>query len=715
LCTKAQSEKTVRKVDVKRDIQWRVNLSYIIVVAIGLAILGKAFYIQQVEGNYWKSMSDSLHQKIINTDAERGTIYSEDGQMLSTSIPEFDIYIDFNAEGLRENNGKRFKQNIDSLSICLSKLFKDKSAADYKKILNRGYTEKNRYFLLKKKMNYREYQLLKTFPLVRLGKNKSGFIADVKSIRLNPYQILAFRTIGLNRDSFKVGLEMRYDSVLTGKTGKRPVRYIAGGVYIPIDDYEIEPENGKDVITTLDVNIQDITENALMKMMQSNEAEHGCAIVMEVKTGKIKAIANLGRKKDGSYWEDYNYAITPTEPGSTFKLATLLALLEDRKTNLNQVINIEGGVWKINGETVYDSEKHGLNNVTVKEAFEHSSNVAMAKMAWMYYSNNPRQFVNHLAALRMDTVTGIDLAGERFPTIHKPGTKYWSNTTLPWMGFGYNLTVSPLQTLMLYNAVANNGVMLKPYLVNAIQQDGKIVEEFKPIVLHQKICSDETLRQLNSSLQGVVTNGTGRSLKSNRYRIAGKTGTALVANGSRGYADKVYQSSFAGFFPAEHPQYSIIVVIKNKPHAAKFYGAAVAGPVFKEIADKLYTLKVSAIEAAMAVAQQKDSAVYSYTGFTKDVTTVADKLQMKYSSNVNNATDWAKLTKQNNQAIITTEVEKSDKQMPRLNGMGLKDAVYLCENLGLKVIVNGRGKVVSQSITQGQAIARGQVVQLGLN
>ncbi len=701
--------------DVKKDIQWRVNLSYIIVVAIGCAIMGKAFYIQQVEGNYWRSMSDSLHQKIINTDAERGTIYSEDGQMLSTSIPQFDIYIDFAAEGLRENSGKRFRENVDSLSIYLSKLFKDKSTAAYKSMLQQGFKQKDRYFLLRKKISYREYQQLKNFPLVRLGKNKSGFIADVKSIRLNPYQILAFRTIGLNRDSFKVGLEQKYDTVLAGKTGKRLVRYIAGGVYIPVDDYEIEPENGRDVITTLDVNIQDITENALMRMMQSNEAEHGCAIVMEVKTGKIKAIANLGRKNDGSYWEDYNYAITPTEPGSTFKLATLLALLEDRKTNLNQVINIEGGVWRINGETVYDSEKHGLNNVTVKEAFEHSSNVAMAKMAWMYYSNNPRQFVNRLVALRMDTVTGIDLNGERFPTIHKPGTKYWSNTTLPWMGFGYNLTVSPLQTLMLYNAVANKGVMLKPYLVSAIQKDGKVVQQFEPMVLHPKICSDQTLQQLHGSLQGVVTNGTGRSLKSNLYGIAGKTGTALVANGNRGYADKIYQSSFAGFFPAENPQYSIIVVIKNKPHAAKFYGAAVAGPVFKEIADKLYTLKVKGVEQAYAMAQKIDTGFYSYMGYKTDVTTIAERLQIKYNGAAKEDGAWVKLMKHSTNATIANAAVSSEKIMPRLNGMGVKDAVYVCENLGLKVVLNGRGKVVSQSINEGQAIARGQLVQIGLN
>ncbi len=300
--------------EVKKDILWRVYLGFILLALVGVFIIGKAAYIQQVQGNYWRSMSDSLHQKIIELDAERGTIYSEDGSMLSTSIPQFDVYIDFAADGLREKKGKRFRENIDSLSYCLSNLLKDRSAIEYKRMLQQGFREKDRYFLLKRKLSFKDYQQLRTFPLVRLGKNKSGFIADVRTIRLNPYKLLASRTIGLLRDSNKVGLELTYDQYLTGSTGKRLVRFIAGGASIPVNDYEIEPENGKDIITTLDVNIQDVTENALMKMMVENEAEHGCAIVMEVKSGKVKAIANLGRDKQGNYIENYNYAITPSSP-----------------------------------------------------------------------------------------------------------------------------------------------------------------------------------------------------------------------------------------------------------------------------------------------------------------------------------------------------------------------------------------------------------------
>ncbi len=698
--------------DIKKDILWRVYLGFILMAIVGSCILGKAIYIQQVQGAYWRGMSDSLHQKIVEVEAERGTIYSEDGSMLSTSIPQFDVYIDFKAEGLREKNGKRFKENLDSLSICLANLFGDKSSHEYKYLLQTGFRENDRYFLLRKKMSFKEYQQLKTFPLVRLGRNKSGFIPDKKIIRLNPYKMLAYRTIGLLRESNKVGLELTYDKELEGTKGKRLVRYIAGGVTVPIDDYEVEAENGKDVMTTLDVNIQDVAENALMKMMVKNEAEHGCAIVMEVKTGKIKAIANLGHTRDSLYWEDYNYAITPTEPGSTFKLATMLSLLEDHKITLNTPVNLDGGEWEVYGRKVFDSEKHGLNNVTVKQAFEYSSNVGMAKIAWMHYSTNPNQFINHIKKLRLDTLTGIDLKGEIRPSIYKPGTKYWSNTTLPWMAFGYNLTVSPMQMLTLYNAIANSGKMMKPYLVNEIREDGRAIQIFEPTVLKDSVCSRYTLSQLKECLEGVMLEGTGKSLKSNYCKIAGKTGTALVANGNRGYDDKIYQSSFAGYFPADNPQYTVIVVIKNKPHAAVFYGAAIAGPVFKEIADQVYALKVNQQHNTVNNFKKTDSGRYSYAGYTNDIKTVASQLNI--NEKVLGTGNYSRMYKQNNDTILSTQ-NISMKRMPALSGMGLKDAVYLCENLGLRVMIKGRGKVDWQSISEGQNIAKGQIVNIQLN
>lgn len=700
--------------DVKKDISWRVYLGFIIVALLGIVIIGKAVVIQQVEGSYWRAMSDSMHQSIEELDAERGTIYSEDGNMLSTSIPQYDVRIDFLADGLREKKGKRFKENIDSLSIGLSNLFGDRSSSEYKRLLQQGYRDKERYFLLKKKISFRQYQQLVQLPLVRLGRNKSGFIADKRIIRLNPYKLLAYRTIGLLRDANKVGLELTYDDYLTGTKGQRLMRFIAGGARVPVDDFEVEPENGKDIVTTLDVSIQDITENALMKMLVENEAQHGCAIVMEVKTGKIKAMANLGRDKYGSYFENYNYAITPTEPGSTFKLATMLAVLEDKKASLNTIVDLNGGSWQVYRRTVFDSEKHGLYGVTLQQAFEHSSNVGMAKIAMQAYASNPAAFVQHLRDLRMDSLTGIDLKGEIKPTMYHPSNKKrWSNTTLPWMSFGYNLTLTPLQMLTLYNAVANNGTMMKPYLVNTIQQDGQVLHQYEPVVLRQNICSNETLEQLKVCLEGVITNGTGRPLLNRHYSIAGKTGTALVANGKRGYADKIYQSSFVGYFPADNPEYSIIVTIKNKPHAARYYGGAVAGPVFREIADYIYTLKVNQSPAQQQAYLQSDTSSFLFSGYKKDIHKVKDELGLNMQDNSGTG-NYVKLNKRGAATVVSANTIKNT-QMPMLQGMGLKDAVYLCENLGLKVWPKGKGRVTAQSRPAGAYIKKGETVIIELN
>ncbi len=708
--------------EVKRDILWRVYVCFIAVILMCVLILIKAFTIQQVQGKYWRSMSDSMHEKIQEIEADRGTIYSDDGQMLSTSIPQFDIYIDFQADGLIDDNGKLFKENVDSLSYDLADLFNDKTQSQYERLLQQGYASQDRYFLLKKKVGFEDYKKMKTFPLVRLGRNKSGFIAETKNIRLNPYQLLAYRTIGLDREnSQKVGLEQTYDTALKGTTGKRLVRFIAGGVAVPVDDsnFSIEPENGKDIVSTLDMHMQEITENALIKMMIDNEAQHGCAIVMEVKTGKIKAIANLGKRPDGSYWEDYNYALTPTEPGSTFKLVTLLSALEDNKVSLHDMVDLQGGVWQINGRTVYDAEKHGLNYVTVKKAFELSSNVGLAKVAYNSYASNPSAFIHHIDLLGLNHKTGVDLAGEPSPTIFSPGSKYWSATTLPWMGFGYNLEIAPLETATMYNAIANGGKMMKPYLVDEEEQDGQVLKQFQPTVLHNAVCSKNTWQELYECLYGVCNDSLGTAFglfKGSKYHVAGKTGTALVAEGSHGYANHIYQSTFAGFFPAENPQYTCVVVIVNKPFAAKFYGAAVAGPVFKEIADQLYTMYVKQDKSYnnFTAALKKDTTYFSYEGSSNEIKDVMNQLHISYHDSSSAKSKWIKVSKENENASVKN-VQIISNAMPQLTGMGLKDALDICESIGLKVNVKGVGKVMAQSISAGQAIARGQLINIELN
>ena len=708
--------------EVKKDILWRVYVCFLGIVGFCIVILGRAIYIQQVQGPYWRAQAQDQQQKFVEIDAQRGTIYSEDGRMLSTSTPYFDIYIDFAAEGLREKNGQRFENNLDSLSIGLASLFSEKSRSAWRRELKNGYQKKNRYYLLKKNITFQQYKQLRSLPLVRLGKDKSGFIAEVKDKRLNPFGLLANRTIGLSRAyldsggimrSTNVGLEKTYDTELKGESGKRLMRKIAAGVFAPVDGSEIEPQNGKDIITTLDVNIQDIAENALLNVLTQNECEYGTCIVMEVATGKIKAIANLGRREDGSYWENMNYAIQASEPGSTFKLVTMLSLLEDQLITLNQHINLEGGSWNVNGRTVYDTEDHGTD-ATIKQAFEHSSNVGMAKLAMTYYSKNPTRFINHIKELRLDQPTGIDLMGETTPVIKTPKSKTWSATSLPWMSFGYEVLVSPLQTLMLYNAIANNGKMMKPYLVNAVQENGVNIHENQPQVIEENVCSNKTLKLLRECLEGVCTEGTGAELfKGSVYKVAGKTGTALMANGNRGYADHIYQSTFAGYFPADHPQYSCIVVIRNKPFAPVYYGAKVAGPVFKEIADKLYSQNIDEARGIKQLALKKDSNDHLYAGATEDLKEVLEKLNIKYRDS-SRADEWARMYNVNAQPVLTKRIV-ADNIMPDMRGMGLKDVLYLMESRKMKVIFRGRGKVTSQSIEPGTPVSNHQTVILELN
>ena len=421
----------------------------------------------------------------------------------------------------------------------------------------------------------------------------------------------------------------------------------------------------------------------------------------------------LGKKANGGYWEDYNYAISTTEPGSTFKLATMMALLEDKKINLNTMVDLEGGIWRVAGQTVYDSEQSGHRGVTAKQAFELSSNVGMAKLVSAYYSGQPSQFINRLKQMQMDTLTGIDLVGEGRSTIYKPGQKMWGPTTMPWMAFGYNLQISPLQTLALYNAVANQGKMMRPYLVSSVREEGVLLKNMDPIVVHEKVCSDQTLAQLRECLEGVCIAGTAKELfKNSLFPVAGKTGTALVANGNKGYADKIYQSSFAGYFPADNPQYTCVVVIKNKPHAAVFYGGSVAGPVFKEIADRLYSTYVKGGKNELNK-KLLDSSLMSYAGSKKDMARVMGKLKLGFRDSASNAAYVA--VKGEARDLVVTAKSTPLNLMPELNGMGLKDAVYVCENMGLKLNIRGKGKVMAQSITAGLPVVKGQLVEVELN
>ncbi len=678
-------------------------------------VLGRAFYIQRVQGQYWRSMSDSMHQKFVELDAERGTIYSEDGQMLSTSIPYFDIYIDFAAEGLRDKQGKRFKENIDSFCIRLANFFRDKNSTEYKKELKIAYREKNRYYQLKKGLSFEQYKTFRTFPLVRQGRNKSGVIVEVKTKRLNPFGLLARRTIGLSRENAQnVGLERTYDTLLKGTTGKRLVRFISGGAYVPVEGYEIDPENGKDLITTIDVNIQDIAENALMKMMVQSESQYGTCIVMETSTGKIKAIANLGRNKHGIYDEDLNYALRTTEPGSTIKLATLLAVLDAGSSNIDDKVEVgSAGHQYVGVRNVNDAERSPKAVLSVKECFAHSSNVGMSKLAYKAFAEQPDQYKYYLQKFHLDKKTGVGLIGEEPSVLPRLKRNKEGLHAMITASFGYAIEVSPLHTLMLYNAIANGGRMMKPYLVNTIRNNGVAIKQIEPTVLDERLCKPHVIAAAQSAMEAVITEGTAKAVFADcPFPVAGKTGTAHVAGGAVKYHHGVYQASFAGYFPADKPEYSCIVLIKTKPHAPMHYGGQLAAPVFKEVATKLYAMYVQR-KRPTQLQLVADSTQNTYTGYAKDLKHVLNSLKISYKDSLLQQS-WGKLASDYNGNVVFPVINNK-RTMPNVENMSLRDALYLLEDKNMKVEISGRGKVVAQSIAAGTIVSKNQKVTLVLN
>jgi cell division protein FtsI (penicillin-binding protein 3) len=692
-----------------------VYLSFIGIVLLSLVVLGRAFYIQRVQGAYWRSMSDSMHQKFVELDAERGTIYSEDGQMLSTSIPYFDIYIDFAAEGLRDKGGKRFQEHIDSFAYSLSHFFKDKGTVAYKRDLQKAYKQKTRYYQLRKGLSFEQYKIFREFPLVRQGRNRSGVIVEVKTKRLNPYGLLARRTIGLSRENAQnVGLERTYDTLLKGTTGRRLVRFIAGGAYIPVEGYQIDPENGNDIITTIDINIQDIAENALMKMMVQSESQNGTCIVMETRTGKIKAIANLGRNSNGIYDEDLNYALRATEPGSTIKLATLLAVLDAGSSKIDDMVDVgTAGRQFVGVRNVTDAERSPKAVLSVKEAFAHSSNVGMSKIAYKAFGENPDQYKNYLKRFHLDKKTGVGLIGEEPAVLPKLKRNREGLSDMITASFGYAIAVSPLHTLMLYNAIANEGRMMKPYLVNAIKRNGIIIKDILPTVLEENISKPDVIASARQSMEAVVIEGTAKHVFADSpFPVAGKTGTSHVAGGSVKYHHGVYQASFAGYFPADEPEYSCIVLIKTKPHAPLHYGGQLAAPVFKEVATKLFAMYVQK-KRATPYELVVDSSLYAYSGYAQDLRKVLQSLRVSYTDFVQKNT-WGKMDVGYFGNILTPVVDAKE-IMPDVQRMALRDALFLLENQNIKVSVTGRGKVAAQSIAAGTPVYKNQKVTLLLN
>lgn len=704
--------------DLRRIILARYAGVLALVLIFSVAIVVRILYVQFTTTSKWEDKLQTLENQKEVIQGNRGNIYSTNGRLLASSVPYYEIRFDLAAPGVREV----FNNQVDDLAGELSKVFTDKSKGQFKKELQTAYRKGVRYHLVhRRKIDYDELQRVKTFPIFNRGKFKGGFMPEQEYVRYTPHGNLAFRTIGImNKGAFGgehgsigiSGIEEQFEGYLRGGEGLL-VRQNLSGRWVNVST--IEPENGKDVITTIDIYLQDVVENALERQLIRSQAEYGTAILMEVETGKVRAIANLGLQ-NGRYNEIYNYAIGHegcTEPGSTFKLMSMMVALEETRIDTNDVFDVGDGKWKIYDRTIFDSD-YGKPNyggkMTVKEIFEHSSNVGVAKIIDKYYGKRPKEFIDRLYSAGLNKPLGLGMKGEATPFIKYPTEKNWWGTSLAYISHGYEIQLTPLQVLTFYNAVANNGKMMKPMFVEAIAENGRRREEFDPEVLKSSICSRSTVKKLQSLLEGVVTNGTAKSLQTNKYNFAGKTGTAKVADMVHGYVHHKYRASFAGYFPAENPKYSCIVVIAE-PRGA-YYGGSVAGPVFREIADCVYSTDLT-LEIAQKKKEKETPQVPNVlNGLVNETKIVCRELDIR-TDQIKGEADW----------FYTVEGEKSvelkprkvvERQMPNVYGMGATDAIYLIEKSGLRSKINGVGKVRKQSPEPGTNCQKGQLVYLEL-
>lgn len=675
-----------------------------------LIVIGKLVMIQIYEGDQLMLKAQKQEMRYFSIDAARGNIFADDGSLLATSIPIFEIRMDVASPLISK---AVFNEKIDSLAFCLSKLFKDKSKSEYKRYLQKN-RKKNRYLLLKRAATYSELKKLKQFPILRQGKYSGGLIVHQKTRRKLPYSILAKRTIGFENKTkeFFVGIEGAYSDILQGAKGKQLRRRISNGDWKPIhNESEIEPKRGKDIVTSINVNFQDVAENALMRHLEQHKAYQGCAVLMEVETGFVKAIANLQYDStDKIYKEIYNYAIHESvEPGSTFKLASMLVALDDEKVNLSDTIDTGDG-WKVYyNRTMRDAHKIRDGKITCREAFQLSSNVGISKIIYDAYKDHPEKFIEKLYDISLNKSLGIEIAGESNPVIKHPDIKqYWYGTSLPWMSIGYELSLTPLQILSFYNSIANRGKMMKPLFVKEIQQGGKTLEVFEPVVINKSICSSSTIDTLQSLLEGVVEVGTAKRIKNSVYKIAGKTGTAQIANRNQGYDKKNYNSTFVGYFPAESPQYSCIVVI-SKPTAGYYYGSSVAAPVFKEISDKVYANSLN-IHYINDEEEIKLSAPLVKAGNQKDLQVFYHDLGFVFDS-ANSTNEWVASSFHNDKIKLESK-NITTETIPNVKGMSVKDAIFLLESIGLNPKIKGRGIVKHQSIKAGTPITKGREIIL---
>ena len=703
--------------EIRKAITLRFGVVYFAIAIFGIVIVGRILLIQNVDTDKWKEIAKDLKSNTTEIWAKRGNICADDGSVLSTSVPYYELRLDMQAPKIIDVFSKESESLVSEMSA-----FFGFSATDFRIRLKAAFDKKNRWFLINPQQvdhnKFQEFRQLKSMSRSRFG---SGLIAVTENRRILPHGDLASRTIGvLNKGVFGgvhgnvgyTGVEGLSENYLAGVNGLALKRNFSGSwINTPL----VEPQEGKDVITTINVNLQDYAQSSLGKQMEISQAEWGTAIVMEVKTGNIKAVANMGRKKDGTYGETYNFAFGHagcSEPGSTFKLMSLVAAMDEGYADTSDMVDTGRGIWEYKGQKMKDSDYdrggHGL--ISLKKTFELSSNIGTAKIICKYYEGKEKEFIDRIYSFGLNKQLGLGFLGEAEPRIKYPTDADWWGPSLAWIAHGYEIKITPIQTLTFYNAVANNGVMVKPKFIEEIREDGIPIRKFKTEIINPSICSKSTLGKAQDMLKGVVIRGTGRSLKSKYYTLAGKTGTAVIAADNKGYAVggvKKYQASFCGYFPADDPKYSIIVIIVGPKGA--YYGGSVAGPVFKGIADKVYA---AYLEPAPDSIPPYNEVPAVKPGLKEDVMLFARDLEIKTQSQ--NLTADRVAIAYDTMTVYINGVNDISGLLPDVIGMGASDAVYLLEKAGYRTKTNGFGRIYRQSPTPGSPCAKGDLISLEL-
>jgi len=679
---------------------------YLFVLLIAVAVISKIVKVQQFDD----LINTSSQPRFFTVEAPRGNILSDDGSLLAISMPLYNIFLDMSVM-----SDVLFERNIVEISDALADLFEDKTAEEYDQFLRLAKnSKKNKYVRLQLKATHNDLKVLKSLPIFKLGQNRGGLIAEQRPNRETPFGLLAQRTVGVLRDVNPVGIERAFNHTLSGVDGRHLKRKIAQKVWVPQDsEGNYLPKAGKDIVTTINIDMQDVAEKSLERTLIKENADWGCVVLMEVETGEVKVIANLMKDTLDRVSEKYNYALAMHDaPGSTFKLASIIAGLEDGKFSVNDSVDLQRGRIKYYDRVMRDSP-HDFRKVTIEKAFVISSNVGISKIINESYTSDPTEYIDRIYKMGLSTPLELELPYPPALKMPVPNKGGWSGITLPWMSTGYEMALSPLHMLTFYNAIANKGKMMNPIFTTAILEDGKEIEYKKPVVVNPSICSESTIEKIMPLLVGVVEEGTAQNIRTDKYRIAGKTGTTVLNYAGRKEGeDKKYQASFAGFFPADNPKYSCIVVVSN-PKNGQVYGSKVAAPIFKELADKVYALDMD-LHSPISIAESFKNLPKVKQGETDKTKVVLSQLNIDCET-----TDAAYMISQTTKSSVNLLVRKVEEdlqngRMPSLKGMNLQDAVYLLETYGFSVVTTGSGGVVKQSIKKGESIKKGSVIKLEL-